>query len=95
MCLRSSVSMEMLGSVCKAIRILVLRVCQEFGKDSGPGRAIPALGCSVSRRLSSCALCLHTFPIPSRKVKSCFSRAEGLMAAIGQGGEDNYWWLLM
>ena len=86
MCLRSSVSMEMLVSVCKAIRILVLRVCQEFGKDSGPGRAIPALGCSVSRRLSSTVLAYFPNTLSQAWVKSCFSMAEGPNGSHRPGG---------
>ena len=64
MCLRSSVSMEMLVSVCKAIRILVLRVCQEFGKGQWPWSGHPSPGVlSQQEAVKHCACILSQYPL--------------------------------
>ena len=62
MCLRSSVSMEMLGSVCKAIRILVLRVCQEFRKGQWPWSGHPSPGVLSQQEAVKLCTVLAYFP---------------------------------
>lgn len=77
--LRSSVCTEMLISVCKAIRIPVLRACQEFRNGQWLWSGHPSPGVvSQQEAVKPCSV-LAYFPntLSQAWAKSCFSRTVG------------------
>ena len=95
LCLRQSVWAEMLVSMCKAIRMLLLRVCQERFCSCQAIQAPVDLKWPVSQRFSSYVLCFHTSPASPRGLGEVLFKGVGPKDRHGPGRGKWYCQLLI
>ena len=85
LCLRQSVWAEMLVSMCKAIRMPLLRVCQERLCSCQAIQAAVDFKWPVSQRFSSYVLCFHTSPASPRGLGEVLFKGAGPKDRHGPG----------